>query len=209
MTINRLGLWVMEEACTAAAAWGGSYRIAVNVSILQLHDRRLLDDVAATLQRTGLPPERLEIEVTETVLADRNQTVVDTLNDLKAMGIRIALDDFGTGYSSLSYLRRFCFDKIKIDKSFVQGQSSDPGTRVILKSILTMCRNLGLAVVGEGVETRQQLAMLRQNGCTEIQGYLMARPMPLEDVQQFLGNLRRPASAQPAAAEEVEPQLAS
>jgi EAL domain-containing protein (putative c-di-GMP-specific phosphodiesterase class I) len=175
---------------------------------VQLRDGRLQDDVAAILRRTGLPAESLEIEVTESVLADNNQTVMDTLNDLKAMGIRVALDDFGTGYSSLSYLRRFSFDKIKIDKSFVQGQSSDQGVRVILESILGMCHNLGLPVVGEGVETQQQLTMLRQHGCTEIQGYLMARPMPMDEAEQFLRKQRdrRETTAEDAA--EVALQLA-
>ena len=129
---------------------------------MQLRDGGLQDDVAAILARTGLPAELLEIEVTESVMADDNKLVMDTLHALKAMGVRIVLDDFGTGYSSLSYLRRFSFDKIKIDKTFVQGQVNDRGVRVILEAILGMCRNLGLAVVGEGVETQQQLAMLRQ-----------------------------------------------
>jgi diguanylate cyclase (GGDEF)-like protein len=189
--INRLGRWVIEEACTAAAAWQPQCRIAVNVSPMQLRDGRLQDDIAAILQRTGLPARLLEIEVTENVMADNNQTVLGTLHALKAMGIHIALDDFGTGYSSLSYLRRFSFDKIKIDKSFVQGQSTDQGVRVILEAILGMCHNLGLAVVGEGVETQQQLAMLRLNRCTELQGYLLGKPMPSGAVEAFLqGNLR-------------------
>lgn len=189
--INRLGLWVIEQACAAATRWRARCRVAVNVSAMQLRDGHLPQEVAAILARTGLPPELLEIEVTETVLADSNQTVMQTLTALKAMGVRIALDDFGTGYSSLSYLRRFSFDKIKIDKSFVQGQATDQGVRVILESILGMCRNLGLPVVGEGVETLQQLALLRQHGCTEVQGYLMARPMPMEAVEQYLRGQRR------------------
>jgi EAL domain-containing protein (putative c-di-GMP-specific phosphodiesterase class I) len=118
---------------------------------------------------------------------------METLHALKAMGVRIALDDFGTGYSSLSYLRRFPFDKIKIDKSFVQGQSNDQGVRVILESILGMCHNLGLGVVAEGVETQQQLAMLRQNGCSELQGYLLGKPMPAAAVGEFLISQQRPA----------------
>jgi diguanylate cyclase (GGDEF)-like protein len=184
--INQLGLWVIERACAAAAGWQRRCRIAVNVSPMQLRDGRLQDDIAAILQRTGLPAELLEIEVTENVLADSNPTVLGTLHDLKAMGVQIALDDFGTGYSSLSYLRRFSFDKIKIDKSFVQGQSHDQGVRVILEAILGMCHNLGLAVVGEGVETQQQLAMLRHSACTEMQGFLLGRPMPAEAVEPFL-----------------------
>jgi diguanylate cyclase (GGDEF)-like protein len=191
--INRLGRWVIEEACVTAAAWQPQCRVAVNVSPMQLRDGRLQDDIAAILQRTGLPARLLEIEVTESVMADNSQSVMETLHALKAMGVRIALDDFGTGYSSLSYLRRFPFDKIKIDKSFVQGQSNDQGVRVILESILGMCHNLGLGVVAEGVETQQQLAMLRQNGCSELQGYLLGKPMPAAAVGEFLISQQRPA----------------
>lgn len=186
--INQLGHWVMEQACAAAAAWQPPYPVAVNVSTLQLRDERLVDDIAAILTRTGLPAERLEIEVTESILADDNQPVLGTLHTLKQMGIRITLDDFGTGYSSLSYLRRFSFEKIKIDKSFVQGQVHDPSVQVILEAILSMCQKLGLAVVGEGVETHQQLAMLRRHNCAEVQGYLLARPMPIDLVEEFIWN---------------------
>ncbi|HVC63526.1 MAG TPA: EAL domain-containing protein [Acetobacteraceae bacterium] len=208
--IDRLGRWVIEEACLAAAAWQPQCRIAVNVSPMQLRDGRLQDDIAAILQRTGLPARLLEIEVTENVMADNNQTVLDTLHALKAMGVRIALDDFGTGYSSLSYLRRFSFDKIKIDKSFVQGQSNDQGVRVILEAILGLCHNLGLAVVGEGVETQQQLAMLRQGGCTELQGYLLGRPMPAGAVEAFLrSSSRHPRQGTAAIAVPKELLLAS
>jgi predicted signal transduction protein with EAL and GGDEF domain len=189
--IKRLGLWVIERACMAAVTWKARLPVAVNVSLLQLYDGDLPDDIAAILKRTGLSAELLEIEVTESVMADDNQTVLDSLHALKAMGIRIALDDFGTGYSSLSYLRRFSFDKIKIDKSFVQGQAHDQGVRVILEAILGMCHKLGLAVIGEGVETRQQLAMLRQCGCTEAQGYLLGRPISGNAVEKFVeGNIR-------------------
>ena len=205
--IKRLGLWVIERACMAAVTWKARLPVAVNVSLLQLYDGDLQDDIAEILKRTGLPAELLEIEVTESVMADDNQTVLDSLHALKAMGIRIALDDFGTGYSSLSYLRRFSFDKIKIDKSFVQGQAHDQGVRVILEAILGMCHKLGLAVIGEGVETRQQLAMLRRCGCTEAQGYLLGRPIAGNAVEKFVeGNIRNlgQESGLVAAAEEFE-----
>jgi diguanylate cyclase (GGDEF)-like protein len=189
--IKRLGLWVIERACTTAAGWKTRQPIAVNVSLLQLRDGDLQHDIAEILRRTGLPAEMLEIEVTESVMANDNRAVLDILHALKAMGIRISLDDFGTGYSSLSYLRRFSFDRIKIDKTFVQGQAHDQGVRVILEAILGMCHKLGLVVVGEGVETRQQLAMLRHCGCTEVQGYLLGRPLPAEAVEAFLQNCMR------------------
>jgi diguanylate cyclase (GGDEF)-like protein len=184
--INGLGLWIIDRACSTAATWHPARPVAVNVSFLQLRDRQLLADIADILRRTGLPIEMLEIEVTESVMADDNRSALETLDELKQMGIRIALDDFGTGYSSLSYLRRFAFDKIKIDKSFVQGQATERGVRVILEAILDMCRNLGLAVVAEGVETQQQLELLRDNGCHELQGYMLGRPMPADGIAAAL-----------------------
>jgi len=205
--IKRLGLWVIERTCTIAAAWQSRQPMAVNVSLLQLHDGDLVGDIAAILKRTGFPADLLEIEVTESVMADDNRAVLDTLHGLKAMGVRIALDDFGTGYSSLSYLRRFSFDRIKIDKSFVQGQAHDQGVRVILEAILGMCHKLGLPVVGEGVETRQQLMMLRHCGCNEVQGYLLGRPLPADAVEEFLERNRRELaddSGLAAAAKEYE-----
>jgi diguanylate cyclase (GGDEF)-like protein len=184
--IDRLGLWIAEKACATAVHWQPPLHVAVNVSLLQLRDGTLPDEIANILARTGLRPELLEIEVTESVMAEDNQSVLKTLSALKNMGISIALDDFGTGYSSLGYLRRFSFDKIKIDKSFVHGQANDRGVRVILEAVLSMCRKLGLAIVGEGVETEQQMALLRQLGCTELQGYLLGRPLPAAAVEELL-----------------------
>jgi EAL domain-containing protein (putative c-di-GMP-specific phosphodiesterase class I) len=180
----------------------------VNVSPFQIKDAGFRQLVADVLARTGLPAALLEIEVTEGVLIDDDQYVLGVLRELKASGVRIALDDFGTGYSSLSYLLRLPFDKIKIDKSFVQGQSTDPGARAILDAILLMSRRLGLEVVAEGVETEQQLAMIRAQHCTEIQGFLLARPMPADEVANYLrdhaeGRLSRESSSdQPALAAE-------
>jgi len=188
--IDRLGRWILERACAGTATWEPRLPVAVNVSVMQLHNGGLKDDIAAVLQRTGLAPEHLEIEVTETVLADDDQTVLANLQAIKALGIRIALDDFGTGYSSLSYLRRFSFDKIKIDRAFVQDQADDPGVRVILEAILEMCRNLGLATVGEGVETAEQLTALRDCGCTEVQGYIFSRPRPARELPMLIKTLQ-------------------
>jgi predicted signal transduction protein with EAL and GGDEF domain len=184
--INRLGGWVLEQACQCVAGWAPRYPVAVNVSVVQLREDGLKDHIAAALTRNGLQPEHLEIEVTESVMAGEDSAVLDNLLAIKAMGIPIAMDDFGTGFSSLSYLRRFVFDKIKIDRSFVQGQADDPRVRIILDAILRMCRDLGLATIGEGVETDEQLGMLRERGCTEVQGYLLGRPMPANEVQGFI-----------------------
>jgi len=148
--------------------------------------------------RTGLRPGLLEIEVTEGVLIEADDQVLGILRELKSLGIRLALDDFGTGYSSLSYLLRLPLDKIKIDKSFVQ--SADSGAKAILQAILIMSRHLGLDVVAEGVETEEQLRMIRQHDCTEIQGFLLARPMPAGDVDGYLRRYAPPAGLAASAA---------
>lgn len=173
-----LGEWVLETACQAAAAWPGASRIAVNVSARQLKDGRLPGVIAATLARTGLHPDRLELEVTESVLIDDADQALQALLALEALGLRIVLDDFGTGYSSLSYLRRFPFDKIKIDRSFITDLSLESGSHAIVSAILAMGGKLGLQVTAEGVETENQLALLREAGCDQIQGFLLGRPMP-------------------------------
>ena len=184
--IADLGRWVMERACAEAIAWLPQCRVAINVSPAQFKDSRIQRDLADILARTGLSPHLLEIEVTEGVLVSDDQQVLETLRNLKAQGIRVSLDDFGTGYSSLSYLQRFPFDKIKIDKSFVQQQTMDSGARAIVDAILLMSRHLGLDVVAEGVETEQQLATLRAQGCTEVQGFLVGVPLPAKSVAEFI-----------------------
>jgi len=184
--INQLGIWVLEQACAVAASWRPCRRVAVNVSLVQLRDGKLQDQISAILQQSGLSPDMLEIEVTESVMAEENRLVLDALNSIRAAGVQVALDDFGTGYSSLSYLWRFPFDRIKIDKSFVLGQQHDARIRIILETILTLCERLRLPVVCEGVETEQQLEILRNFGCTDVQGYLLARPMPSGALESFL-----------------------
>jgi diguanylate cyclase (GGDEF)-like protein len=184
--INPLGLWAIEQACKAAAGWRTRHRVAVNLSPSQLRCETIQEDIRGILRRTQFPAHLLELEVTESVLLDEDQRTLETLHKLRAMDIRVTLDDFGTGYSSLSYLRRFPFDKIKIDKSFIQGQGTDRGTRVILEAMIRMCTDLGFDVVAEGVETEQQLSELRQLGCREIQGFLLAEPLLPGMVEEFL-----------------------
>jgi len=163
---------------------------------LQLRCETIQEDIRAILRRTQFPAHLLELEVTESVLLDEDQRTLETLHKLRAMDIRVTLDDFGTGYSSLSYLRRFPFDKIKIDKSFIQGQGTDRGTRVILEAMIRMCSDLGFDVVAEGVETEHQLAELRQLGCREIQGFLLGEPLRAEMVEDFLVRHGRRAVAE-------------
>jgi diguanylate cyclase (GGDEF)-like protein len=195
--INPLGLWAIEQACKAAMTWPARYRVAVNLSPSQLRCETIQDDIRAILRRTQFPAHWLELEVTESVLLDADQRTLETLHKLRAMDVRVTLDDFGTGYSSLSYLRRFPFDKIKIDKSFIQGQGTDRSTKVILEAMIRMCTDLGLDVVAEGVETELQLHELRRLGCREIQGFLLAEPLLPAMVASFLAGHGRRSGTEP------------
>jgi len=183
-----LGRWVLQVACRAALSWPEHCRVAVNVSPRQFVGGTFVETVTEVLAQTGLPAERLELEVTETGLMHNSEQVRRILESLTNMGVSIALDDFGTGYSSLSCLQQFPFDKVKIDRSFVRSladRESD-GARAIVGAILAMSHRLGLVVTAEGVETTAQLAMLRLYNCDLIQGYLLARPMRLEQVPNYL-----------------------
>ena len=183
-----LGRWVLEVACQAALTWPRSCRVAVNVSARQFVGGRFAETVAEVLARTGLPAERLELELNETGLMHDADQVREMLQSLKQMGVHIALDDFGTGYSSLSYLQRFPFDSVKIDRSFIAtlADRDSDGARAIVGAILAMSYKLGLTVTAEGVETEAQMAMLRLYDCDQVQGFLLARPMAREQVPGFL-----------------------
>jgi Amt family ammonium transporter len=184
-----IGRMVLDQSCALAAQWRPRCRVAVNLSPLQFRDTALLSLLSSILVRTGLPATLLELEVTEGVLIKDEELALATLRAVKDLGVHIALDDFGTGYSSLSYLRRFPFDGIKIDKCFVGAQQQDSGTRAILEAVLAMSNRLNLRVVAEGVESEEQLAMLREQGCDEVQGFLLGRPMPRGEVQDFLRSI--------------------
>jgi diguanylate cyclase (GGDEF)-like protein/PAS domain S-box-containing protein len=179
--ILKIGEWVMREACREAAAWMRPLTIAVNVSALQLTSDGFVEFVQSTLSQTKLPPERLEIEITETALIRDPNRALQSLQKLKALGINIAMDDFGTGYSSLSNLRAFPFDKIKIDRSFIQAVHTNPQAAAIVRAVLGLGRGLGLPVIAEGVETSEELRFLGLEGCIEAQGYLFGRPAPIEE----------------------------
>ncbi len=187
--ICEIGQWVLQTACTEAAGWKQPLRVAVNLSPVQFRQRDLPDAVLATVRRAGLNSQRLELEVTEGVLIDDAARALDILGALKQHGMRIALDDFGTGYSSLSYLRRFPFDVLKIDKSFVQALGKDAGADAIVRMVLALGRSLNLDVIAEGVETEEQLAHLREQGCRQVQGFLLGRPAPAVDVRSAPANV--------------------
>ncbi|WP_284619634.1 putative bifunctional diguanylate cyclase/phosphodiesterase [Aquabacterium humicola] len=178
--IAPLGRWVLETACAAAAGWPAPLTVAVNLSAAQFSQGDLVDVVRAALEASGLEAARLEVEITESLLLGHTEEVTGTLRALDALGVKIAMDDFGTGYSSLSYLWRFPFHKVKIDRSFTLHLADDPKVRLIVRSIVSLARSLGLRVNAEGVENEAQLKLLQEQGCDELQGFLLARPLPLE-----------------------------
>ena len=182
--IGRIGAWVLDTACATAAAWPQPWRVSVNVSPMQFRQPGFAAGVAAVLGRHGLPPGRLVLEITEGVFIQDAAMAVEVLTALRTLGVRLALDDFGTGYSSLSYLQRFKFDKIKVDQSFVRRLGQHADTLTIVRAITHLGHNLGLQVTVEGVETQEQLAMLRELGCDQMQGYLFARPAPMTELSQ-------------------------
>ena len=183
--IDQIGRWVIDTACREAATWDQPWRISINVSPKQFHQSDVCEAVRTALRAHPLDPARVVLEVTEGILIDDAPKAVATLNRLREIGVRVALDDFGTGYSSLSYLQLFKFDKFKIDKSFVQklGQSKDALT--ITRTIINLGHNLGLQVTAEGVETPDQLEILKALGCDQIQGYLVARPAPMHSMTEL------------------------
>ncbi|MDE2405576.1 MAG: EAL domain-containing protein [Sphingomonadales bacterium] len=180
--IVAIGDWALRTACAAARQWPDDWRVAVNVSPLQLRQPDLPERVHAALIATGLPPRRLEIELTESLLLDDRTRALHVLRRIRALGVRLALDDFGVGYSSLDVLRQFPFDKVKLDKSFVDDIEGNPQARAILHAMLALGRTLDIPVLVEGVETDRQLAILRAEGCRKVQGYLTGRPVPEGEV---------------------------
>lgn len=178
--IGPIGDWVMRSACMVAAHWPAKLRIAVNVSPAQLEQPDFADRVAAALVDSGLDPARLELEITETLLVRDPTHALRMLRTLKLLGVGLAMDDFGTGYSSLSALQTFPFDRIKIDRSFVKDLPASENALAIVRAVMGLGRALKLPVVAEGVETAAQFALLREEGCDEIQGYLIGKPAPID-----------------------------
>ena len=177
-----IGEWVLRQACKQAAAWAEPHKIAVNLSPIQLSHVDLPGLVQQILKETGLDASRLELEITETAMISDMERTTHVLRQLKALGVTIAMDDFGTGYSSLSTLRAFPFDKIKLDRSFMTELDGDePQSQAIIRAVLTIGESLSIPVLAEGVETAEQLAFLRAQGCNEVQGYLLGRPQPEAD----------------------------
>jgi diguanylate cyclase (GGDEF)-like protein/PAS domain S-box-containing protein len=185
-----IGEWVLRQACKDAATWPDDLKVAVNVSVAQFRSRNLVEFVIRTLAAAGLDPQRLELEITETVMLQDEQDAFEILTQLHAIGVRIALDDFGTGYSSLSNLRKFPFDKIKIDRSFLNDLSvANVDAVAVVRSIAQLGASLGMSTTAEGVETEDQMEQVRAEGCTEMQGFYLGRPMPAKDVTTLLSKM--------------------
>ena len=193
--IVAIGEWVVRHACATAARWPSDLRVAVNVSPVQFRSKSLLSVVTSALATSGLAPNRLELEITETVLMHNNEATLAMLHQLRELGVRISMDDFGTGYSSLSYLRSFPFDKIKIDQSFVRDLIAKPDSIAIIRAVAGLGQSFGMATTAEGVETREQLDQMRAEGCTEVQGYFFAKPMPESDIAPLLAGFQKRAQA--------------
>lgn len=198
--IGAIGDWVLREACREAASWPTGIRLAVNLSPMQFRGRHLVESVISSLATSGLDPRQLELEITESVLLQDSAANLAVLHDLKSLGVRVSMDDFGTGYSSLSYLRSFPFDKIKIDQTFVRDIIDDPNALAIIKAVTDLGASLGIVTTAEGVETVEQLEQLRRQGCQEIQGYLISRPVPPAELALLLGS-------KPIAEAGLEPEI--
>lgn len=199
--IISLGEWVLRQACKDAVAWPSMTRVAVNISAVQLMDPNLPQQVHQILLETGLPPKRLELELTETAVVKDKVRSLHSIRQIKDLGVNIALDDFGSGYSSLETLRTFHFDKIKLDRTFVEGMQQDSQSKAIIRAVLALGKSLNIPVLAEGIETSEQMIMLRNEGCNEGQGYLLGRPAPLDQLnilQKSFGSRETRESAAPS-----------
>ena len=203
--IVAIGEWVLRAACMKNRAWQEAglppVPVAVNLSALQFRQKELVQVVANTLRETGLEPRYLELELTESGIVQNAEAAINTLKELKSMGVLLSIDDFGTGYSNLGYLKRFPIDKLKIDQSFVRDLATDPDDAAIVRAIISLAKSLQLRAIAEGVETKEQLDFLSDHGCDEIQGYYFSKPVPEEEFRVLLGGTRmgfeRFAPAQP------------
>jgi diguanylate cyclase (GGDEF)-like protein len=183
--IGRIGAWAISQACQQAMLWPDHVCVAVNLSPLHFQTGALVLDVMSALGASGLPARRLELEITETMLLHDTETTLSILNQLRQLGVRISMDDFGTGYSSLGYLRRFPFDKVKIDRSFIQDLPQNRDSVAIVRAVAGLCRALGISTTAEGVETHEQLRRLKAEHCTEAQGFLLCRPQPAHVIEEL------------------------
>ena len=197
--IGAIGQWVLCRACLDARAWPEHIKVAVNLSPLQFRDEGLVAGVRAALDGSGLAAQRLEVEITESVLLHDSQAILAMLGGIRALGVQISMDDFGTGYSSLSYLRSFPFDKVKIDRSFIRDLPHGRNSVAIVRAIVGLSETFGISVIAEGVETSEQAEQLAAEGCTQLQGYLFSQPVPVAAVPELIARLSSPPAGTRAA----------
>lgn len=193
--IVEIGNWVLENACSQIALWSKDKKtsklvIAVNISAQQFIQPDFVETIANLLKKHKIEPSRLKLELTESVLIEDVKSVVSKMNALRdTLGVSLSLDDFGTGYSSLSYLKQLPLDQVKIDQSFVRDMTTDASDAMMVKNIIDMAHNFGLNVIAEGVETEDQLNLLKKHGCKSYQGYLFSKPIPIEQLEEVLQNI--------------------
>jgi len=196
--ILQIGAWVMRRACAQNKAWQDAglplLRVAVNVSALQFASGALTSLVQNALAATGLAPQYLEVELTESVMMDKTESSMLQIAELRRIGVSISLDDFGTGFSSLGYLSRFTIDKLKIDQGFIRNITTDPRSAAITNASIALAHSLNISVIAEGVETEDQSDYLRKAGCDQIQGYLLSRPLPPEELAVLVGKNKKTAA---------------
>jgi diguanylate cyclase (GGDEF)-like protein len=194
-----IGEWVIRQACATAATWPSDVKVTVNLSPAQFRNPGLVRVVVGALAASGLPADRLELEITESILLQDNEATLNTLYQLRELGVMIAMDDFGTGYSSLSYLQSFPFDRIKIDRSFVKDIGDNVGSINIVRAVVAMAKGLGMATTAEGVETQEQRDSVQSEGCTEMQGFLFSKPLPADEIEKLYLERRAPRTQGNAA----------
>jgi EAL domain-containing protein (putative c-di-GMP-specific phosphodiesterase class I) len=187
--IVQIGDWVLRQACRQAALWPADVKVAVNLSPVQFQRGAIVATTVSALAEAALAPNRLELEITESVLLDKTERNIRILENLRDLGVKISMDDFGTGYSSLSYLRNFPFDKIKIDQSFVRSLSQDGRSMTIVTAIAGLGQSFGIPTVAEGVETEEQIECLMMKGCSELQGGYYSMPVPASETMQLIAKL--------------------
>jgi EAL domain-containing protein (putative c-di-GMP-specific phosphodiesterase class I) len=199
-----MGRWALQTACDDVRDWQRRglppVQVSVNLSPRQLVDDSIVDDVAVALHRSGLNPELLELEITESAMMKSPDAAAALLPQIRRLGVGLAIDDFGTGYSSLSYLKRFPLTAVKIDRCFIHDLSRDPQTQGLTDGIVTLAHGLHMKVIAEGVETAEQMEVLRERGCDEVQGYWLCKPVPAEEACRFMARHLRRTRAAPVAA---------
>ena len=189
-----IGNWVLRQACLDGARWPQHTKVAVNFARAQLNSPDVMTNLVATLAETGFGADRLQIEITESTVMNKPEKVFQLLQQFRALGVEIAMDDFGTGQSSLSCLRKFPFDKLKIDRSFVSDLTTSIEAQAILTAIVSLAKTLGMTTTAEGVETAEQLDIVRVEGCTEMQGYFFSRPKPASEISEYFASAIRASS---------------